>query len=319
VGVQSASLAPIGKALAELVGCTQTSYECPDGHRLRGNCQLLGERFSVKADCAKKHNTGIQAALLLTIGSIFLALVLAGALLQITNFEQPIRYSVWPPGLEQVIIPDERDTPGLSGPPHLFRITALGYRGRPIGNARLRVAAFGGSTTESLFVREERSWPFVLESELASDLNTSVWVGNFGKSGRNTRQHVLDAKYVLPQFSACVALFLVGVNDLAVVLNDPAAKPMTIDEIQSDAYMQRSLVVGDVDQKRLKLLDLIRGMQNLWDRQKVRPDLVHVSTEFYRTQRRQRSERAGFSSQTPELGSYLDEYAQPFCHCRSCQ
>src|SRR4029077_15626509 len=95
-------------------------------------------------------------------------------------------------------------------------ITPLGYRGRPLDSAVLRIAAFGGSTTESLFVSEERTWPRLLEVELAARLRTTAWVGNFGKSGRNTRQHVLEAKYVLPQFSANVALFLVGVNDLGI-------------------------------------------------------------------------------------------------------
>jgi hypothetical protein len=170
-------------------------------------------------------------------------------------------YSVWPPGLEQEIASDEHDTPGVSNTPHRFVITASGYRGRPIENAALRIAAFGGSTTESLFIAEERSWPRLLERILSGKLGTSVWVGNFGKSGRNTRQHVLDAKYVLPQFSIQIALFLVGINDLGNAIGDRAAEPMSLETIQSDPYVQKSLVVRHPQADRIKLLGLVRAAE----------------------------------------------------------
>lgn len=166
--------------------------------------------------------------------SILVPLATAETSLQLLRSDETVVYSVWSPGIEQEIMPDERDTPGISNTPHRFVITASGYRGRPIGNAALRIAAFGGSTTESLFVAEQRSWPRVLERILSEKLATSVWVGNFGKSGRSTRQHVLDAEYVLPQFSLNAALFFVGGNDLAIPINDPAAEPMSIETIQSD-------------------------------------------------------------------------------------
>src|SRR2546421_2649941 len=56
--------------------------------------------------------------------------------------------------------------------------------------------------SSDLYVPEDFTWPRHVERGLAKERGTPAWVGNFGKSGRNSRQHVLDAKYVLPQFSA---------------------------------------------------------------------------------------------------------------------
>lgn len=70
--------------------------------------------------------------------------------------DETIVYSIWPPGIEREIRPDERDTPGVGNTPHRFVITASGYRGRPIGNAALRAAVFGGSGPEQRTEREHR-------------------------------------------------------------------------------------------------------------------------------------------------------------------
>jgi lysophospholipase L1-like esterase len=247
---------------------------------------------------------------LLVVASILVALAAAEASLQALGFNESVVYSVWPPGLEQEIAPDEHDTPGVSDTPHRFVITASGYRGRPIENAALRIAAFGGSTTESLFIAEERSWPRQLERILSGKLGTSVWVGNFGKSGRNTRQHVLDAKYVLPQFSIQIALFLVGGNDLGNVIGDRAAEPMSLEAIQSDTYVQKSLVVRHSQADRIKLLGLVRAAERALSPPAASPELIHVTTEFYRRQRKLRAERAGYSSELPDLNPFLDEYAR---------
>ena len=246
------------------------------------------------------------ANLMLAVGAIVVALAAAEIALQSVSSIGPIRFFVWPAGLRQHITPNEQDTPGISEP-HEFIITDQGYRGRPIGGEMLRIAAFGGSTTESLFVPEERSWPRLLEHRLGDALGTTVWIGNFGKTGRDTRQHVLDAKYVLPQFSAQVAVFLVGVNDLGIILNNPSAQPISLEEIQSDEYLHRSLIVRDDRTSAFKLPGLLRGAYDAI-RAKLNPELIHVTTGFYRRQRDLRAARVGFTSQIPDLGPFLDEY-----------
>jgi hypothetical protein len=212
--------------------------------------------------------------------------------LHVLGSNETVVYSIWPPGFEREVRPDERDTPGVGNAPHHFVITTSGYRGRPIGSAALRVAAFGGSTTESMFVAEERSWPRVLERILSEKLGTSAWVGNFGKSGRSTRQHVLDAKYVLPQFSVHAALFFVGINDLAISIDDPAGEPLSLETIQSDPYVRQNLVVHARHADHIKLPGLTRAT-GLASPPSVDPELVPVTTEFYRKQRKPRAEARG--------------------------
>jgi lysophospholipase L1-like esterase len=229
--------------------------------------------------------------------------------LHVLGSDETTAYSIWPPGIEREIRPDERDTPGVGNTPHRFVITASGYRGRPIGNAALRAAVFGGSTTESLFVAEDRSRPRVLERILSEKLGTCAWVGNFGKSGRGTRQHVLDAKYVLPQFSVHAAIFLVGVNDLAISIDDPAAEPLSLETIQSEPYVRQNLIVHARQADHIQLLDQTRAAERA-SLPSVDPELAPVTTEFYRRQRKLRAERVGFSSETPALDPFLAEYAR---------
>jgi lysophospholipase L1-like esterase len=191
----------------------------------------------------------------------------------------------------------------------------MGYRGRPIGFADVRIAAFGGSTTESLYVPEERSWPRIVEVDLARELGSSVWVGNFGKSGRNSRQHILDAKYVLPQFSAHVALFLVGANDLGLFVRSPQTWPISLEQIQSDTYLRQSLVVNEVEVSPIKLLGLVRAARDsiaarLSPVEEAQQELPHISTEFYRRNRALRASRAGFLTEMPDLEPWLDEYTR---------
>jgi lysophospholipase L1-like esterase len=262
--------------------------------------------MKVTKSIARDQESSWPKYLVVLLASIFVPLATAWTSFQALRSDETVVYSVWPPGIEQEITPDERDTPGVSDTPHRFVITASGYRGRPIGNAALRIAAFGGSTTESLFIAEQRSWPRVLELMLSEKLGRSAWVGSFGKSGRSTRQHVLDAEYVLPQFSVHAALFFVGGNDLAIPINDPAAEPMSIEAIQSAPYVRQSLIVRSPQADHIKLLDLIRAAERAFRRPD--PELVHVTTEFYRFQRKLRAERAGFSSEMPPLRRFLDEY-----------
>jgi lysophospholipase L1-like esterase len=255
---------------------------------------------------------GVRTNFLLVLGSICLSLLLAELALRIAQPGSPVHYAVWPPGLEQVIIPDAQDTPGISET-YRFRVSAQGYRGRGIANEQMRIAAFGGSTTESLFVRDALTWPHLIEDRLARTLGVSTWVGNFGKSGRNTRQHVLDAMFVLPQFRAQIALFLVGVNDLGVALINPAGTPMSIEQILSDEYLQKSLVVSETHSSPVRLLGLVRDAARSVAHRVVgagtTEETPHITTKYYRIGRERRAV-AVMTSVTPHIGSWLDEYGR---------
>ncbi|MCA8955296.1 MAG: SGNH/GDSL hydrolase family protein [Planctomycetes bacterium] len=124
-----------------------------------------------------------------------------------------IRTHVWPPGLHQTFTVPAGVMPGVSAPTR-FSINRDGIRGDPLGNHALRILAVGGSTTECLYLDDQKAWPALLQRRLAAT-GLDCWVGNVGKSGRTADQHVLDVDLLLAELPRIdVVLVLVGVNDL---------------------------------------------------------------------------------------------------------
>jgi lysophospholipase L1-like esterase len=125
---------------------------------------------------------------------------------------------IWPPGMRSVFRPAPGVMPGVTGEAR-FQVNSLGLRGdEPSATAALHVLALGGSTTECLYLDQAEAWPQRLEAELCGQ-GLSVWIGNGGKSGRTTRDHVVQLERLLaqePRFD--VVLLLAGVNDLTLFL-----------------------------------------------------------------------------------------------------
>ncbi len=133
---------------------------------------------------------------------------------------------VWPPGLERVFLPAPGLLPGVSGP-SVFRIDRLGFRSTERPPAPLlSVLALGGSTTECLYLDQSETWPALLQERLRATRDPTVWVANAGRSGRTTRDHVLQLRQLLvqpPRFD--LLLLLAGTNDLASWLAGQAPDP----------------------------------------------------------------------------------------------
>ena len=156
----------------------------------------------------------VKRILLLLIGTILGLAVAEGAL----RFLQPSsanRINVAPPGLSQEFAPAERFMPGV-GSKSTFSINAEGIRGEAFdAGQEVRVLAIGGSTTECLYLDDALAWPAVLQARLNAKSSKRHWVGNVGKSGRTSDQHVLDLELLPPQFPDIdTVLVLLGVNDL---------------------------------------------------------------------------------------------------------
>ena len=128
-------------------------------------------------------------------------------------------YYVWPPNLEVVFEPFPNVMPGING---LQRFTTDSSGIRSISNyddADYRILAIGGSTTECLYLDDNGTWSAILEKNLNKRSTIKYWVGNVGRSGLNTRHHIFEVKYLLPQFPEIDAvLLLVGINDLLTFL-----------------------------------------------------------------------------------------------------
>ena len=119
--------------------------------------------------------------------------------------------------------------PGIFGVSH-FTINSAGIRGDEFATGQdYRILALGGSTTECLYLDDTETWPMLLQTELRDRWNgAAVWVGNVGKSGHSTRQHIHQVERLLDDYPPIDAvILLVGINDLSLRLAfDTAYRPL---------------------------------------------------------------------------------------------
>lgn len=152
----------------------------------------------------------------LAIGALALLAAVAIPLLLV---ELALRVAMPAPTLAFIQSPN-RDTeedsgdgvlPGLSGKAR-FRTNSLGLRAdEPSQERDLRVVTLGGSATECLLLDQEEAWPSLLQEALGP----RVWVGNGGRSGHGTREHVLQAREIVKTVPDLRMVVVVpGVNDL---------------------------------------------------------------------------------------------------------
>ncbi|MEM7345451.1 MAG: SGNH/GDSL hydrolase family protein, partial [Chloroflexota bacterium] len=159
--------------------------------------------------------TNLNLALL----SIVVALVASELLLRVV-VPPPTKYHVWKPGVRRLIEPDSEALPGVSGETNVV-INDEGFRGDELtANTGYKIITIGGSTTENFYLDQIETWPHSVQRKLnESESNLQAWVGNAGRSGHTTREHVLQAKHLLPQYPDLDAvILLVGINDLALRL-----------------------------------------------------------------------------------------------------
>lgn len=126
-------------------------------------------------------------------------------------------YSTLPPGAQWTLIPEPAVLHGLDGVSHV-RVNRFGVRGRAFGDERseYRILAVGGSTTLCRALDDAEVWTHLLEVDLGHTVDgRQVWVGNVGRDGSSARDHVLQLKYLLPQYPHMdVVVALAGVNDM---------------------------------------------------------------------------------------------------------
>ncbi len=141
----------------------------------------------------------LAASLLLAAASVALTLAAAELALRAVA-PAPDHFGVWPAHLDLTLHPAPGVLPGVEGPSR-FTTNADGLRAearRP--EHAYRILAIGGSTTESLYLDDAETWPRLLQQRLgALRGRADVWVGNAGKSGLNSRHHVVQAMQLLPQ------------------------------------------------------------------------------------------------------------------------
>ena len=160
----------------------------------------------------KNSLLGLVAALIGTV----IALVLAESLLRLF-WKEGSNYYLWPPGYQAETTPRVDLMPGLEAHARL-QVNSNGIRGSEWSGNReneYRIITIGGSTTESLYLDQSDNWSSLLEKNLDNLVDGhSVWVGNLGRAGFNSRDHVAFMQHVLDQYDVDAVVMLVGGNDM---------------------------------------------------------------------------------------------------------
>jgi lysophospholipase L1-like esterase len=168
---------------------------------------------------SRPADTPFFAAFVLFAGGLIVALLLAEAALRIYNpfgFRMRGNTLVLPVNATYVI-----EDPGIRGLEGLdtrieHRKNALGFRGESYPEdfqRRLTVIAVGGSTTESFYISDGKTWPDLLAQSLKPRFQ-ALWLNNAGLDGHSSWGHIVLVRDYIVDLRPDVVLLLVGVNDL---------------------------------------------------------------------------------------------------------
>jgi lysophospholipase L1-like esterase len=130
-------------------------------------------------------------------------------------------YYTWWPHLQRTFRVEPGLMPGVEGVTR-FQVSSLGLRADEISTEdSYRMLAVGGSTTECLFLDQDVAWPEGVEHFLNEcQSEHRVWMGNAGKSGLNTRDHIVLLRRLLPNLPRIDAVVMMtGVNDMMLCLS----------------------------------------------------------------------------------------------------
>jgi lysophospholipase L1-like esterase len=254
--------------------------------------------------------------ILLVLVSLLAALFIAEAGLRLLqpNFlakNATQEFLVLEPGSVFTALPPKEGLPGVTGG-GTNKINSQGFRADEIpADSDYRIIAIGGSTTECLILDHQESWPWLLQQDLGRLTGKKVWVGNVGKSGHNTRDHIYQARYLPPQFPDTNAvLLLVGINDFLLRLErDSEYNPDYLaDKTHQNRQVRRAFWSFPNAfwsfPKNLYVYKLLSSIKLPdWFSEKTAPDPVHPFVQW----RRHRA-KAEIIQDLPDLGDGLKEY-----------
>ncbi len=241
----------------------------------------------------------------LGVGELFVRLLLPA----------PSHYRVYAAGLDFTFEPRSEIMPGVSGPSR-FVTNSQGMRAdEPTGDETWRILAVGGSTTQCLYLDQAEAWPQRLQELLREDTGQRVWVGNVGKAGRYSSEHVLQVRHLLEQHEEIDALvLLLGANDAYRRLGAERYRPRDPERPEDRAYLlprafeefplefalvppSRSALYGLLDRTRRQLRSR-SNWRNIEDR----------AGRNYAVWREHRAGAARLRDALPDLGDALEEY-----------
>jgi lysophospholipase L1-like esterase len=231
----------------------------------------------------------------------------------------PQEYYVRPPHMRRVFRPLSTIMPGVEGESR-YITNSEGIRGDELTpEVDYRVLAVGGSTTECLYLDQDEAWPHLLQMKLnESGRGRKVWVGNVGKSGLNTRDHIVQLRYLLNQFHDINAvILLVGVNDLTSRLKQDAGyDPNFLQRPDAEQQLLRRnfSIISDRSlpfYKKTAGYRLLRDAKTaLFPPRYAWGETQDEAGKIYLTWRERRQNAPVIRRTPPDLNSALEEYAR---------
>jgi lysophospholipase L1-like esterase len=254
------------------------------------------------------------------LASLFIGILIAILISEIilcVVYPPSNHYYVWQPNLNRTFNPFPGAMPGIEGESR-FIINSVGIRGEEFysaSNQEYRILTIGGSTTECIYLDQTEAWPYLLEEYLNKTAGgRDVWVGNVGKSGMNTRDHIMHVKYLLSEYPKIdTIIILVGINDFGLryrmgnqydpnFLNDSEAEKKQITRafaVKPENYLPFY--------KRTGIYQFARTFHY---RLHYRETVQDRAGEWYLTERENRKNAKEILGKTPDLSSALEEYSK---------
>lgn len=254
----------------------------------------------------------ILARCLLVLGGVVASLIVVETLLAAFAAHDD-RFYVWEPGRRATFHTLPGTMPGVRGVAR-FNANSDGMRGDENSpEHEFKILAIGGSTTECLYLDYAETWPNLLEVALGEKTGRDVFVGNVGRSGHNSREHVYQLEYLLEQYPDFdLVLLLVGINDLSIWISNPEIRRFDRDDpAQVERVIRRAFSIQplyDVD-RRSPYYDDTR----IWNAIQVarRGPAGKVKDDagrWYEKVRRYRRNATTIRDRLPDLRPALEEY-----------
>lgn len=287
--------------------------------------ELAEEGKAATGSVAQLGRRALFKVAMLTL-SLAVSLLLAEVVLRVAMPANKA-FRIWPPSTYHVFRPDPAVVPGHS-PENRFTVNALGLRGpEPGGDDEVRILAIGGSTTECLLIDDARAWPLAVAQRIGKTHDgRPVWSASAGLSGMNSRDHVLHAKYLLPELPRIdVVVAMMGVNDVSAALGMPAKYgPMPVDlpADQQEAALRRAfhVVPGRLEHswdyeagplRGLALVQLAVKVKRARSRDLASRHLANdVEGKVVQAWRQRRQRASRFLDQLPDLAPALAAYRE---------
>lgn len=218
---------------------------------------------------------------------------------------------LYPPDLTGSFDPAPGVMPGIEGVSR-FWSNAQGLRADPLDeDDDYRVLCVGGSTTACVYLDQEETWPARLQARL-SDGDLDVWVGNAGKDGMTSRDHLLQLDAVLPVVPDLDALVLLaGVNDLLLRLSrDTAYDPTFMDREDAEEILAPRVfsVRPPPDRAWWQSLRVVGLVQAMTAEAPEEQHLLDAQGDWYELRRKLRRNAPQKLDALPDLGAGLEEF-----------